>query len=76
MKSPMAGYLPQPKDEKAGRGWHHHSRAPRRRSMGQGGRPAVGITRKPQKSFPVLKIFCTRLSDGWILNLQGSPAFK
>jgi len=22
---------------KAGRGWHHHSRAPHRRSMGQGG---------------------------------------
>jgi hypothetical protein len=23
--------------QKAGRGWHHHSRAPHRRSMGQGG---------------------------------------
>jgi hypothetical protein len=23
--------------KKAGRGWHHHSRAPHRRSMGQGG---------------------------------------
>jgi hypothetical protein len=23
-------------DKKAGRGWHHHSRAPHRRSMGQG----------------------------------------
>jgi hypothetical protein len=24
-------------EKKAGRGWHHQSRAPRRRSMGQGG---------------------------------------
>jgi hypothetical protein len=24
------------KNKKEGRGWHHHSRAPRRRSMGQG----------------------------------------
>jgi hypothetical protein len=31
---------------KAGRRWHHHSSAPRRRLMGQGEQPAVEKTRE------------------------------
>jgi hypothetical protein len=75
-EKPTGGIFRSQKDKKAGRGWHHHSRAPRRRSMGQGGRPAAGITPKTRTRSRSRKLFCTRLSDCWILNLQGSSAFK
>jgi hypothetical protein len=49
--------IPWNPDKKAGRGWHHHSRAPRHRSMGQGGRPAAGMTPKPPGWFLPSKNF-------------------
>ena len=45
--------------KKAGRGWHHHSRALHRRSMGQGGRPAAGMTPEPPESFQASRYFFT-----------------
>jgi hypothetical protein len=38
--------------KKAGRGWHHHSRALHRRSMGQGGITGCRDDSSRQKSFP------------------------
>jgi hypothetical protein len=67
--------------KKAGRGWHHHSRALHRRSMGQGGitgcqydARAPGVVPRPRLFFsgPTL-FFCTRLSDGRAQNF-GAPA--
>jgi hypothetical protein len=72
------------KRQKAGRGWHHHSRALHRRSMGQGDNRLRGIRTGPRigsgRSQNILRRFGTRLIDSGFENpavaaalLGGSP---